>query len=301
MPKELNFDLKQIRSFLTAVNVKSFTKASRILGVGQATISHHIQLLEENLGVNLIGRSSKSFEITSEGETFIRFCDNLIRKLDDLKNDLSDESSPGVFTIAASTIPSTYILPRVLPGVYRKIPGVAFKIEVSDSREAIEKVKERMADAAVTGKILKHPSLNYTVVWEDEIVLVAPAGMLPGKIKLNGLAGIPLIMREKGSGTRYSYEEMLNKNGVRVSNLNVVLECSTSESVRESVLSGMGAAFISRLAVERDLESKRIEIIAVEKISIKRKFYLAVPAGKKTGKPVSALVDEFKSIRTARS
>ncbi len=301
MPKELNFDLKQIRSFLTAVNVKSFTKASRILGVGQATISHHIQLLEENLGVNLIGRSSKSFEVTPEGETFIRFCDNLIRELDDLKNDLSDESSPGAFTIAASTIPSTYILPRVLPGVYRKIPGVAFKIEVSDSREAIEKVKDRMADAAVTGKILKHPSLSYTVVWEDEIVLVAPAGMFPGKIKLNGLAGIPLIMREKGSGTRYSYEEMLNKNGVRVSNLNVVLECSTSESVRESVLSGMGAAFISRLAVERDLETKRIEIIAVEKISIKRKFYLAVPAGKKIGKPVSALIDEFKSIRAARS
>lgn len=300
MAKELNFDLKQIKSFLTAVDEKSFTRASRVLGVGQATISHHIQLLEENLGVNLISRSSKSFELTGEGVIFRQFCDRLLDELEGLGGELSSERSPGVIAIAASTIPSTYILPRVLARVYGRVPGVMFRIEVFDSREAIEKVKEKQVDAAVTGKVLKHPSLSYTHVWDDEIVLVAPGGKFPAKASLAGLKEFPFIVREKGSGTRYNYEEFLNRNGVRISDLRVVLECTTSESVREAVLAGLGVAFISRLAVERDLESKRLELISVEKFSIRRKFYLVSLKSRNMSKPVKALLDEFRAARGAR-
>jgi DNA-binding transcriptional LysR family regulator len=300
MAKELNFDLKQIKSFLAAVDEKSFTRASRILGVGQATISHHIQLLEENLGVNLIGRSSKSFELTAEGIIFRKFCDRLMEDLDGLGGELNSERTTGVIAIAASTIPSTYILPGVLARVYERLPGVMFRIEVFDSREAIEKVKDKQVDAAVTGKVLKHPSLAYTHIWDDEIVLIAPAGRYPGKITLAGLKELPFVVREKGSGTRYYYEEFLNKNGVRMSDLRVVLECTTSESVREAVLGGMGVAFISNLAVERDIGLKRISIIKVEKAAIKRKFYLVNLKNRTMSKAVKALLDEFRAARGSR-
>ena len=297
MAKELNFDLKQVKSFLTAVDEKSFTRASRVLGVGQATISHHVQQLEENLGVNLTGRSSKNFELTAEGAAFRDFCERLMEDLDVLGGQLTNERTPGVIRIAASTIPSTYILPRILARVCRNMPDVMFRIEVFDSREAIEKVKERQVDAAVTGKVLKHPSLAYTHVWDDEIVLAAPKGGYPAKTTLAALKEFPFIVREKGSGTRYHYEEFLNKHGVRISELRVVLECTTSESVREAVLAGLGVAFISKLAVERDLAAKKIDIIRVEKFSLARKFYLASLKSRSMSKPLKTLLEEFRASR----
>jgi len=296
MGKDMNFDLRQVASFLAAVEEKSFTRASRVLGVGQATISHHVQQLEENLGVNLISRSSRAFSLTPEGEIFRDFCERLTKDLQGLDDHLGSERSPGTVTVAASTIPSTYILPAALPGVYRRCPGVLFRIEVFDSREAIERVKEKRADAAVTGKLLKHPSLSYTVIREDEIVLAAPRGMFPGRIAAADLKKVPLVVRGKGSGTRYHYEEFLNRNGIRISELNVVLECSTSESVREAVLSGVGAAFISRLAVARDLEAGNLDAVTVEKFAIKRKFYIATLKGKSVGRPVKALMEELKAV-----
>ena len=68
--KELNFDLKQLRSYLEILQEKSFTSASRKLKIGQATISSHIQGLEEMLGLKLIKRTSKEFTVTPEGKTF---------------------------------------------------------------------------------------------------------------------------------------------------------------------------------------------------------------------------------------
>ncbi len=300
MGKNSTFDLKHIESFLVAVEEKSFTRASRTLGLGQATISNHIHQLEKYLGVNIISRSSRAFSLTSEGEIFKNFCDTLVKDLQKLEADLGSERRPGLVTIASSTIPSTYLLPAVLPGVFRRCPGVLFRFEVFDSREAVERVKDRQADAAVTGKLLKHPSLAYNEICEDEIVLAAPPGMFSRSIGIVDLKTAPLVLREKGSGTRYFYEEFLNRNGIRISELNAVLECSTSESVREAVLSGVGAAFISKFAVIRELEAGALEEVSLWKTAIKRKFYMATLKGKIMGKPLKTLLEELKTAVSER-
>ena len=75
--RELNFDLKQLRSYLTVLQEKNFTRASRKLKRGQATISHHIQSLEDMLGVKLIERTSTDFSVTDDGKTFKAFCEKL--------------------------------------------------------------------------------------------------------------------------------------------------------------------------------------------------------------------------------
>ncbi len=294
MNRDLYFDLKQIKSFIEVVRTKSFTRASRILGLGQTTISHHVGQLEKNLGINLIERSTKSFILTKAGQAFYRFCEKMMGDLENLEHEMGDERMPIAVTIAASTIPSAYIIPKALPRVLGKITHVKYRIKVYDSREAIEQVKEREADAAVVGRIIKHPHLSYTEIWEDEIVLVCLKNAHPSKISANDIAKIPLVIREKGSGTRHSYEEALNRCGVYLPDLKVVMECSTSEMAKEAVLSGAGASFISILAVERELKSGILQIIEVKGVKIRRKFYFVALKGKKLEKPVQQLYEVLK-------
>ncbi len=295
--KDINFDLTQLRSFCTVVEEQSFTKASRILGVGQATISHHIMQLEKNLGVPLIRRSSKQFSVTREGDLLKEYSEMLFQHLDEMRAEFNSDTVTGVTRLASSTVPSTYILPEIIPRVREKVPNALFSIQVSDSREVIEKVKERIVDAGIAGRIMKHPSLVYHRVFSDEIVLISPVDKFPDSIGLQDLPSLPFITREKGSGTREAYERVLQKHNISNSSFNFVLECSTSESVKEAVLSGMGVGFISKLAIRKELELKQVRVIQIRGLSIKRDFFLLYQRSKPVTRSIEALLDEFRRIK----
>ncbi len=293
MKRELNFDLKQIKSYLTVLEEKSFTKASRRLKLGQATISNHILLLEEGLGVSLIRRSSKDFSVTRDGLVFKEFCERMLADLEETRASFAREDFPGIVRIASSTIPSAYILPRLLGGLRSVSPETLFRVEISDSREVIEKVKEGVVDAGISGKMWKHPSLVYHKIQTDEIVLVTSDREYPEMIGIEVLKELPLISREKGSGTRDHYETVLSQKGILPSELKTVLECSTSESVKEGVLAGMGMAFLSRLAIERELALKLIRIVKVKGLAMKRDFYLVHMKNRSLTVPVKLLLSSI--------
>ena len=174
---ELNFDLKQLRSFMEVLNENSFTRASRKLKVGQATISHHIIQLEKALGVKLVNRTARDVSVTEEGKVFQSFCEKLFKNIESVVSDLDRGVPAGTTRIAASTIPAAYILPKILAAVKREFPGITYRLQVTDSREAVEMVKEGSADVGIVGKEYRHPSLIYTPVCMDEIVLVGPKGI----------------------------------------------------------------------------------------------------------------------------
>jgi DNA-binding transcriptional LysR family regulator len=294
--KEFNFDLKQIRSFLEIIQENSFTKASRKLKIGQATISHHINLLEEMLGVVLMERSSKTFSVTPEGKIFKKFAESLFSDVENLKRDMSRGGFGGVTKIAASTISSTYILPDVVASLKKEDPELYFSIEAADSREAIEMIKEGKVELGIVGKMLKHPSLNYYHIFSDEIVLIGGKNS-PASISLQELPHMPLIQRENGSGTRDAAEKCLNGHDIAPSDLSVVYECSTSEGVKEAVISGIGIAFISRLAIQRELQLKSLRIIGLNGITINRDFYAVHVKNRHLTEAGRKLLGELKKLK----
>lgn len=297
MNKELNFDLKQLRSFLEVIERKSFTKASRNLRVGQATVSTHIQSLEDAFGVRLFKRTSKDFTVTREGEIFRKFCDKIFKDLEDLQKMYSSHMAWGIVPVACSTIPSGYILPRAISRIHNKMPEMQFRLEVSDSREAVEMIKEGTAEIGVVGKMLKHPLLKYEKIFSDEIVLISPAKKYPDVIDISEIKSFTLVTREKGSGTRDSYERELISKGVSPTDLKVVLECSTSDGVREAVSAGLGAAFISRLAVSDEISGlKNIKIIKIRGVSISRDFFLVYAKNRVISDAVKVLIRELKGL-----
>jgi DNA-binding transcriptional LysR family regulator len=289
---ELNFDLKQLRSFLEVLNENSFTRASRKLKVGQATISHHIGQLEKTLGVKLVNRTARDVSATEEGKIFLAFCEKIFKNIETLTSDFDRGALAGLTRIAASTIPAAYILPKILAAVKQQFPAITYRLEVADSREAVEMVKEGRADVGIVGKEYKHPSLVYKAVCRDDIVLVGPKGF-PGRVTVKDLVRLPFIIRESGSGTRKSAEEVLARHGITTSYLQTVLECSSTEGIKESIAAGLGVSFISKMAVSRETKQKKIKIIEVDGLSINRSFYFVYSSTRHLMRPAALLFESL--------
>ena len=296
--KDFNFDIKQIRSFLEVVNEKSFTNASRNLKMSQASISHQIGQVEKMLGVKLIYRSSQDFSLTNDGRIFVKFCNKIMKEIDGLKSELQSGTFGGVVNIISSSIPGAYILPQVLSSFKKKEnEGIYFKLEIGNSREAIEKIKLGEADLAIVGREIRHPSLTYKKILEDQVVLVAWKGY-SGSVKAADIKNIPLILRESGSGTKIAAESYLQGMDIIPSELNVVMECSSPEGIKEAVIKGLGLSFISRLAVEEDVKAGKLQIVDIKGLNIKRDFFLVTsnvkPLHEPAGKLVSFIIDYYK-------
>jgi DNA-binding transcriptional LysR family regulator len=298
--KDFNIDIKQIRSFLEVVNEKSFTNASRNLKISQASISHQIGQVEKMLGVKLINRNSQDFSLTDEGRIFVKFCNKIMKEIDSLKSDIQAGTFGGVVNIISSSIPGGYILPEILSGFKKKEKdGVYFKLEIGNSREAVEKIKQGEADIAIVGREIRHPSLTYTKIFEDRIVLVAGKDYT-GSVKVTDLRTIPLILRESGSGTKNAAEIYLNQLDIIPSELNIVMECSSPEGIKEGVIRGLGLAFISKLAIEDDVKSGKLRILDIKGLDIRRDFFLVTSNVKSLHEPagrlVSYILENYKKV-----
>ncbi len=299
--KELNFDVRQVRSFVEALRQKSFTRAARRLRVGQGTISMHISSLEKALGVSLIRRTSRDFEVTREGGIFGRFCAAFLNELEVMGGELGQEPAERTAAVAASTIPSAYILPAAIRAVTDRHPGHRYRVEVLDSREVIESVKEGRAELGVAGKMTRHPSLIYRNIHRDEIALIAPVRGYPDSIPLGDLPGLPFVTREKGSGTRDASERALKERRITPSKLRAVMECSSSEAVREAVAAGLGVAFLSLLVVRNEAGSGRIKVVKVPGLGIERNFYLVYKKGGALSAPARHLASALSGERRPRN
>jgi LysR family transcriptional regulator, transcriptional activator of the cysJI operon len=290
---ELNFDLKQLRSFLTIVAEKSFTRASRKLKIGQSTISHQIAQLEEVLGIRLFNRSGKDLHLTDDGKRFMDFSENLLEGVEKLKAELGSRTPGTAVRVSASSIPSTYILPGLIAQIYRKHPDYYYNVETANSREAIELVKEGSAEAGIVGKKIAFPGLKFSHCFSDEIVLIGPAGG-EKRIGIDDLKSLPMINRERGSGTRDAYEKALNDNGILPSDLKIVYQCSSSEGVKQSVFAGMGYSFISSLALRDEKNSQRFTALQVEGLKIKREFFVVYSDKRKLSEQGDIFVESLK-------
>ena len=109
-------EFKQLQSFVAVVDYGSFTKASEKLFISQPTISTHIRMLEDEFQSCLLVRTTKSIELTPRGQEFYECAVSILS----LKNHLIESwinESRNVIHMGASTIPSTYLLPELLPGL----------------------------------------------------------------------------------------------------------------------------------------------------------------------------------------
>jgi DNA-binding transcriptional LysR family regulator len=140
--------------------------------------------------------------------------------------------------------------------------------------------------------------VRFEPFFSDEVILACPPGhAFAGRsVTIDELRQEPLILMQEGAGVRQIVEDALRRRGVRLRDLDVRLELGLQESVRRAVEAGYGVTFISRTAVESNLETGTLAEARVQGLEATREISLASAAGR----PRSRVAESFVEFARAR-
>ena len=273
-------EFKQLEAFVAVVNYGSFSEAARKLYLTQPTISAHIRSLEEELHARLIIRTTKKLTITTKG---YQLYDSAFRILD-IRNNLLENftgSRKQIIDLAASTIPSSYLLPELLAGFGRMYPDVYFHSWQTDSSGAINRVLDGTVDLALTGQNTGDDSCIFIPFCQDNMVIATPVNdhylnlkQKEQPVVFQDFIKDPVIIREKGSGTKKKMDIFLENVGIEPSSLNVVARMNDLESIKKSIVNGLGFSILSARSVVDLQKTKQILLFPLEESAHKRSFYI---------------------------
>ena len=271
-------EFKQLEAFVAVVDYGSFSEAARKLYLTQPTISTHIRSLEEELHTRLIIRTTKKLTITPKG---YQLYDSAVRMLD-IRDNLFENftgSKKQIIDLAASTIPSSYLLPELMAGFGRMYPDVYFHSWQTDSAGAISRVLDGSVDLALTGQHTGDDSCIFIPFCQDDMVIATPVNdhylqLKERPVTFSDFLKDPIIIRERGSGTKKEMDIFLENAGIEPSSLNVVARMNDLESIKKSIVNGLGISILSARSAVDLKKTKQILLFPLEETAHKRSFYI---------------------------
>ena len=183
--------------------------------------------------------------------------------------------------LAASTIPSSYLLPELLAAFGKTHPDVYFHSIQSDSSESISRVLDGTVDLALVGQNTRDESCVFIPFCHDELVIATPVTDHYLALKDRETPAIfhdflkdSIILREKGSGTKKEMDLFLERTGITTGNLNVIARMNDLESIKKSIVNGLGISILSSRSVNDLQRTKQILVFPLEEAAHKRSFYI---------------------------
>jgi DNA-binding transcriptional LysR family regulator len=274
----LPFTLQQLRILKAVATENNFTKAAEVLYLSQPSLSKQIKTLEKNLDILLINRENNKISLTENGKVFLQYserilalCEESCRALIDLKN-----GDRGNLTVGASQTIGTYLMPRVLALFAQNYPQIELKVQVNSTRLIANNVLNREIDIAVVGgeipnELKKNLTIKHFV--EDELsLIISKSHPFAKKKKINkeNLYYLNFITLNSNSTIRKFIDNILIQNGIETKQLKIIMQFNSIEGIKTAVSLGLGAAFVSSSAIEKEVELKTIEILKIENIRITR-------------------------------
>ena len=292
--------LKQLEVFLQVARQRSFSKAAEALYLTQPTVSAHVAALEEELGAKLVVRSTKELRLTAGGRVLSRYAAEILGLCQRAAQDVRTAASSiaGTLSIAASTVPSQYLLPQVLPLLRQRYPQVFFQIRQGDSGQVAQWMMENGAELGLVGAPVQRAGLLCVPFLAERLVIATPNApeyrRLEGQMTPEILRRAPFLMREPGSGTRKQAEQYLKGVGLEPKSLTLAAQLESTESVLQGVKNGLGISILSEWAAKEAAQEGKILVFAPESPLLERQFYLLYRRSSPLSPAAAMLVEELR-------
>lgn len=272
-------DLRQLEIFAKVAEMGSFSRAAEALHLTQPTVSEHIRALEDELGVRLLDRLGRGTATTRAGQLLLSYATRILALSREARQALEGYQGRmrGELVVGGSTIPGEYLLPAVIGRFREKFPEVSTTLVIGGSQAVVDWVADGRVELGVVGARLPQRGLEFHDLSLDEEVVVVPAGhpwQGRAQVTLEELAREPLIIRERGSGTRAAFESALERAGVDLGTLRVAGEMGSNQAIKQAVKAGMGITVMSRIAVEEESRQGMLAFLRVRDLAVTRGFYV---------------------------
>ena len=280
----------RLRVFRAVAEELSFRKAAEVLHLSQPAVSQHVRALEEEAGVQLFDRArgaghGSQISLTEAGRVLLRYANAAAETMAEARRSLAalHEEADGPLKLGASTTVAQYLLPRILGAFLKQYPQVKLSLVSGNTEQIVEAVAEKkVALGIIEGPAMRREVKTERMVQDEMVLIVSPNhawARKGGAIEKKELAKVPLLLRERGSGSRRVVERALKRMGLPLRSLQVAMELDSTEAIVSGVEAELGVGFVSLWALGKALRLGTVKVVAVKGLEMRRDFSFVRLAG----------------------
>ena len=249
---------------------KSFTRAAEDLNVTQPAVTIQVKSLEKSLNLRLVQQVRKKIQLTESGEFLYQYAEKIFDLVSDANEKMRDfkKLMRGTLRIGTTKNYARYIMPSLLYEFQRRFPGIKVILDEGNSEDMAKSVLEKKNELALISQLnldRKIKSLFFSTV--EFVLVVSPEHRFSQRksVSLRELNGEPVILREKGSGSRAAILRKFQEYGIWPS---VIIEASSLDFIVGYVKQNKGVSFMFEPDIKEELEKGTLKVIFVEEGNI---------------------------------
>tara|TARA_Y100001968_G_scaffold51762_1_gene42689 strand:- start:3964 stop:4902 length:939 start_codon:yes stop_codon:yes gene_type:complete len=293
---ELPFTLDQLRILKAIADEGSFKKAADSLYVTQPAVSLQIQNLEKQLEITIFDRGGRKAQLTEAGKLLIHYCERILNECQETCKAIEDLNNlqGGSLIVGASQTTGTYLMPRMIGLFRQKYPLVSVQLQIHSTRRTGWSVANGQIDLAIIGGQLPvelNEMLKVTPYANDELALVLPVNHPLAKteeLSKEDLYKLLFVTLDSQATTRKVVDQLLINSGLDIQRLRIEMELNSFEAIKNAVQSGLGAAFLPVVSIERELSAGTIHKQKVSDLEVKRELKLITNPGRYSSRAADA-------------
>jgi len=269
--KKDKLTLRQLEIFLNVVREGHLTNVAKAMGLSQSAISMAIKELEKILGNPLFDRINKKLILNEMGRAFEKEVAPILKKINDIEYEFKNSINKGMVRVGASTTIVDYLMPPIICSYMNTYPDVKIALKEGNSKKIVELIKDGELDVGFIEGVINDPEIIKSIIGVDELVVVTTDNSLADECFIDTIQNKKWVLREEGSGTR---EVFLDYVKDKVDHINIFLELGHTESIKSLLINHQCLTCISKIAVTRELEEKKLIQVPLRNFECKRNFYM---------------------------
>lgn len=269
-------NLDYLKSFFVTAQCNSISKAAKKLHLTQPGLSMQIQNLENIIGAQLLIRSNKGVELTDEGRVVFEHASSMLSLESNIHKNIKElKTKNNILSISSCNCLGAYVLPCSIYTFKEIYPDLKVSLEVCRTRTVINRLLNHETNIGILTSEYEVPGLSIEPFMEDSLILVSSPNTDYTSISLEELKNIPLMVHSEDSSLNKLLSESLESSNLTLDDLNIALTMNSSESIKSTITSGHGFAFLPSITVRKELRSATLKKININDLDTKFNYYFA--------------------------
>jgi LysR family nitrogen assimilation transcriptional regulator len=274
---ETILELRQLRYFVSIVDHGSLSRAARVLHIVQPALSQQIQLLEDELGVLLLHRSSQGMQATDAGKIFYEHAQAILKQVTDAKSAVTQSADKPTGTVALG-IPQSASGALALPlltAVRARYPDIVFQLTEELTGNLTEQLRSGRLNFAILFDDGQLSGLNVKPMAEEEMRYITrcDSQFLPAKksITMAQALSSPLILPSIQHGVRPRIEHQARQAGLAIEN---VIDITSIAILKSAIMADMGATILPVSPFLAEIERGEMRAVPIRGMQLSRTVVL---------------------------
>lgn len=282
---------RQLEVFEAIARLGSFTRASEELHLTQPTVSMQMKKLADAVEMPLFEQVGRRIYLTEAGKELASTAREVMQSLERCDMTMAEMRGlkKGKLRLAVVST-AKYFVPRILGEFSREYPGVEVSLKVTNRQRVLERAADNLDDLYILSQPAQHMELEAQPFMQNELVVMAPPGHPLARahtIPMRRIAEEPFLMREIGSGTRTTVEEIFARYGLKP---NIRMELGSNEAIKQAIIGGLGISVLSRHTLGPENAGEPV-ILDVEGFPVINQWHIGHPTGKQLSVVAHAFLD----------